>query len=162
MKKECLVSLFTLLYQVYLFLNIASIALPPSPIPVPASEEDSQQLPEIEDSNSSNPALRKNSQNGSNLSINQRVANMHHGMPAYHEPPVDQLSRQSSFRPPLEAISRQGSFKTSMDEISSNGSKPDLRKKKLNKRKSEAKMDPLSRQGSLPHLSHANSQKKLN
>ncbi|KAJ3325846.1 hypothetical protein HDV06_002231 [Boothiomyces sp. JEL0866] len=141
----------------------ASIELPPSPIPETGSEAESQQLPEIDDSNSSIPVLRKNSQNNSNLSINQRVANMHHGMPAYHEPPVDPLSRQNSFKPPLDAISRQGSFKNSLDEL--NGSKTDLRKKKLNKRKSEVRIaEPasVSRQGSLPQLSHSNSQKKLN
>ena len=69
----------------------AAITLPLSPPPTP--NPDNQTLNHSESDLSfgtANPAaLYKTGSKGSLLSLNQRVSNMHFGVPAHHEPPVD-------------------------------------------------------------------------
>ncbi|KAL5038487.1 hypothetical protein BDV3_006364 [Batrachochytrium dendrobatidis] len=63
----------------------AGISLPRSPTPTPEYEDilNKSQYSSIN-------ALYKTASKGSILSISQRVVNMHHGMPAYHDPPIDE------------------------------------------------------------------------
>eukprot|EP00842_Homolaphlyctis_polyrhiza_P006747 jgi/Hompol1/7073/HPOL_005179-RA len=64
----------------------AAFNLPPSPPPPPMSDES---MGSEYDMTASGHRLFRTASKGSNLSLNQRVVNMHHGMPAYHDPPVD-------------------------------------------------------------------------
>ncbi|KAI8929388.1 hypothetical protein BC831DRAFT_444240 [Entophlyctis helioformis] len=72
----------------------AAFALPPSPAPTPMPDDMSGSDGDL----SSSGGLYRSLSKGSNLSITQRVSNMHHGMPAYHDPPVEDtpLSPRSS------------------------------------------------------------------
>nr|KAJ3422380.1 Lebercilin [Polyrhizophydium stewartii] len=81
----------------------AAFALPPSPIPTPLPDGS---MPSEGDLYGSNPGLTKSLSKGSSLSLNQRVANMHHGMPAYHDPPVDDgaISPRSSMMSPRRSF----------------------------------------------------------
>ncbi|KAJ3022831.1 hypothetical protein HKX48_005165 [Thoreauomyces humboldtii] len=92
--------------------DAAAIALPPSPLP-PQEDPDEDNPPPVTDSQPAEqpteatsveaalPAadeadeatdmgrlVKANSKTGSNLTLDQRVENMHHGMPAYYEPPA--------------------------------------------------------------------------
>jgi hypothetical protein len=89
------------------------------------------------------PTLRKQSSLGSNLSINQRMANMHHGMPAYHDPPVDGI-------PPHH---------TSADNLLHSNDKKKGKGKASQARKSDVRIGnhrgsngSLNRSGSLPQI----------
>ncbi|KAJ2997155.1 hypothetical protein HDV02_005834 [Globomyces sp. JEL0801] len=125
-------------------LQDAYIPLPKTPVPQSVSFEDS---PKEEDIASEADSVKRSSQFGSNLSINQRVANMHHGMPAYHEPPV----LDESNKPPnvtADSPSHQ-------NRVDFRKSKSQLVKDKFRKsepRLSHQKSTPLHRAGSLPQL----------
>ncbi|KAI8822155.1 uncharacterized protein EV422DRAFT_419052 [Fimicolochytrium jonesii] len=90
--------------------NAAAIALPPSPLPpdpspipqpqeqappkeqmfLPPPAETPAEERQADDREGPPPGklMKASSKTGSNLTLNQRVENMHHGMPAYHEPPI--------------------------------------------------------------------------
>ncbi|KAJ1341951.1 hypothetical protein BSLG_003451 [Batrachochytrium salamandrivorans] len=70
----------------------AGIVLPLSPFPTRVSNEVDALEAASSDVDLSGPAngLSYSVSKGSTLSISQRVVNMHHGMPAYHDPPVDE------------------------------------------------------------------------
>ncbi|KAJ3135458.1 Lebercilin [Geranomyces variabilis] len=89
------------------FIRAAGIALPPSPlppveepeqpvrVPTPAaapSQDVETAPPESPPNTDSAPApgklVKGNSKTGSNLTLDQRVENMHHGLPAHFEPPA--------------------------------------------------------------------------
>ncbi|KAI8922194.1 hypothetical protein DFJ77DRAFT_445682 [Powellomyces hirtus] len=88
-------------------INAAAIALPPSPLPpletskpavpapadeetpsVPTTAEAEVHPPELSESLEMGKLSKANSKTGSNLTLDQRVENMHHGLPAHFEPPV--------------------------------------------------------------------------
>ncbi|KAI8893171.1 hypothetical protein BC833DRAFT_313278 [Globomyces pollinis-pini] len=124
----------------------AYIPLPKTPVPQSVSFEDS---PKEEDIASEADSVKRSSQFGSNLSINQRVANMHHGMPAYHEPPVlDESNKSRDSNVTVDSPSHQ-------NRVDFRKSKSQLVKDKFRKsepRLSHQKSTPLHRAGSLPQL----------
>ncbi|KAH9272283.1 hypothetical protein BASA83_005375 [Batrachochytrium salamandrivorans] len=70
----------------------AGIVLPLSPFPTRVPNEVDALEAASSDVDLSGPVngLSYSVSKGSTLSISQRVVNMHHGMPAYHDPPVDE------------------------------------------------------------------------
>ncbi|KAJ3149881.1 Lebercilin [Geranomyces michiganensis] len=84
------------------FIRAAGIALPPSPLPPVEEPEHPPRIPtptatpsqEIEPAPANQDSapepgrlVKANSKTGSNLTLDQRVENMHHGLPAHFEPP---------------------------------------------------------------------------
>ncbi|KAJ3177014.1 Lebercilin [Geranomyces variabilis] len=88
------------------FIRAAGIALPPSPLPPVEEPEQPVRIPtpaaapsqDVEAAPPESPPnpdsapepgklVKANSKTGSNLTLDQRVENMHHGLPAHFEPP---------------------------------------------------------------------------
>ncbi|RKO85392.1 hypothetical protein BDK51DRAFT_48057 [Blyttiomyces helicus] len=70
---------------------LAAIPIPPSPPPTPRAPSRSEDLPPLSETQDTTPEpapLTKTASRSSTLSMNQKVVNMHNGMPANHDPVV--------------------------------------------------------------------------
>jgi hypothetical protein len=94
---------------------------------------------------------------GSSLSMNQRYGNMHHGMPAHHDPPVEPNSLY------LSADNLAGDKRKTRKQTMNQARKSS----DMTRRRSEAKLgtlkgsnNSLSKSGSLPQISQRESLRK--
>jgi hypothetical protein len=140
------------LFPLVISVNLAYIPLPSSPI-------QGEEIGIKRDNNTKNtdefvhpvqPNLRKQSSMGSSLSMNQKYGNMHHGVHAYHDPPVENLGTQ---RHSIENMLHTEKKKSRKNTNAKDSYQP---------RKSETKLDgnlrmsnnSLNRSGSLPQINH--------